>query len=58
MRRAAYVGMNASVFPGATIGERAIIGMGAVVLGDVPPGETWVGVPARPVFARSLAGTS
>jgi acetyltransferase-like isoleucine patch superfamily enzyme len=23
------------------------VGMGAVVLGDVPPGETWAGNPAR-----------
>lgn len=30
-----------------TIGERCIIGMGAVITKDVPAGETWVGNPAR-----------
>jgi len=30
-----------------TIGRGATIGLGAVVLKDVPPGETWVGNPAR-----------
>jgi serine acetyltransferase len=29
------------------IGAGAVIGMGSVVLSDVPDGQTWVGVPAR-----------
>jgi serine O-acetyltransferase len=32
-----------------TVGKGAMIGANAVVLGSVPPGETWVGMPARPV---------
>lgn len=44
---AAYIGMNASVRQGLHIAAEAIVGMGAVVLGDVPPGATWAGVPAR-----------
>jgi len=43
------LGMNAVVLPKVTIGEGARIGAGAVVTKDVPPGETWVGVPARPI---------
>lgn len=44
---AAYVGMNACVRQGISIGAHATVGMGAVVLRDVPPHETWAGVPAR-----------
>ncbi|MFF2053448.1 NeuD/PglB/VioB family sugar acetyltransferase [Leifsonia sp. NPDC058194] len=46
---AAYIGMNAGVRQGLTIGAGAVIGMGAAVLTDVPDGETWAGVPARPL---------
>ncbi|MEU0881548.1 NeuD/PglB/VioB family sugar acetyltransferase [Lentzea sp. NPDC005914] len=45
----AYIGQGALVREGLTIGAGALVGMGAVVLNDVPAGETWVGVPARPL---------
>lgn len=41
------IGMGANILPRVTIGEGARIGAGSVVKHDVPPGETWVGVPAR-----------
>lgn len=44
---ASYLGMNASVRQRVTVGATATVGMGAAVVRDVPPGETWVGVPAR-----------
>lgn len=44
---AAYLGMNCSVRQHGQIGADATVGMGAVVLGDVPAAQTWVGVPAR-----------
>jgi sugar O-acyltransferase (sialic acid O-acetyltransferase NeuD family) len=47
VREAAYVGMNASIRQGLTVGRAAIVGMGAVVLEDVPKEQTWAGVPAR-----------
>jgi len=45
----AYIGSGASIRESTTIGAGAMIAMGAVVLSDVPPGETWAGVPARPL---------
>jgi acyl-[acyl carrier protein]--UDP-N-acetylglucosamine O-acyltransferase len=41
------IGMNASILPHVTVGDGARIGAGSVVNRDVPPGETWVGSPAR-----------
>jgi sugar O-acyltransferase (sialic acid O-acetyltransferase NeuD family) len=43
----AYLGSGALVREGCHIGLGAVIGMGSVVLEDVPPEETWAGVPAR-----------
>jgi sugar O-acyltransferase (sialic acid O-acetyltransferase NeuD family) len=48
---AAYLGSGALVREGLTIGAGAVVGMGAVVLQDVPPHQTWAGVPARPLTA-------
>jgi UDP-perosamine 4-acetyltransferase len=48
----AHVGGGATVRQRVTIGAGAIVGAGAVVVADVPPGETVVGVPARPLVAR------
>jgi UDP-2-acetamido-3-amino-2,3-dideoxy-glucuronate N-acetyltransferase len=49
VRRGASIGANATVVCGATIGEYAFIGAGAVVRGEVPPYAVMVGVPARQV---------
>jgi sugar O-acyltransferase (sialic acid O-acetyltransferase NeuD family) len=43
----AYLGMNASVKERVIIGADAVVGMGSIVLRDVPERETWFGVPAR-----------
>ena len=42
-----WVGGNAIIMPGVTIGDRAIIGAGSVVTRDVPADATVVGNPAR-----------
>lgn len=47
VRRAATIGANTTVVCGTTIGERAFIGAGAVVVGDVPAHGLMVGTPAR-----------
>ena len=47
--RGASIGSGATILPNLTIGERAIVGAGAVVTRDVPAGATVVGVPARPI---------
>jgi acetyltransferase-like isoleucine patch superfamily enzyme len=47
VKRGARIGANSSIRAGVVIGEGARIGMGAVVLKDVPPSETWVGNPAH-----------
>lgn len=47
VRKGAAIGSGATLLCGITIGERAIIGAGAVVTKDVPAGATVVGNPAR-----------
>jgi sugar O-acyltransferase (sialic acid O-acetyltransferase NeuD family) len=55
----AYIGAGALVREYVTIGAGALVGMGAVVTRDVPPGEVWVGNPARRLDgARAGAGTT
>ncbi|HXD16111.1 MAG TPA: DapH/DapD/GlmU-related protein [Vicinamibacterales bacterium] len=47
IRRNAKIGANATLLPGVVIGEGALVGAGAVVVRDVPPGAVVVGNPAR-----------
>ena len=44
-----FVGYRAVILPGVTIGDRVIVGAGAVVTRDIPPNSVAVGVPARRV---------
>jgi len=44
---AVFVGAGARILGGIAVGDRATIGANAVVIADVPPGRTAVGVPAR-----------
>lgn len=48
-----WIGANVVVLRGVSIGDDAVIGAGAVVLDDVPPGGLAVGVPARTVRTGS-----
>lgn len=48
-----YVGAGALVREGVTVGAWSQLGMGSVVLRDVPAGQVWVGNPAR--FLRPVS---
>lgn len=50
--RGVFIGARALVLKGVTIGDRAVIGAGAVVTKDVPPRHTAVGNPARILPAK------
>ena len=45
-----FVGNNANILGDITIGEHSRVGAGSVVLRDVPPDSTVVGVPAHIVY--------
>lgn len=45
----AFLGVNAGVIPGRTIGDWTTVGAGGIVVRDLPPGVTAIGVPARPL---------
>jgi len=46
----AYIGSGAVIRQGLEIGAYATVGMGAVVTRDVPPGQTVIGNPAKPMI--------
>jgi acetyltransferase-like isoleucine patch superfamily enzyme len=50
--RNVWIGFDACVLPGVTVGEGSIVGARSVVLEDVPPYTVVAGNPARPI--RSL----
>lgn len=43
------IGAGVIILPGLTVGKGAIIGAGSVVTKNIPPGEKWVGTPAKEV---------
>ena len=47
VKRGASIGSGATLLCGITIGEKSIVGAGAVVTKDVPPGVIVAGNPAR-----------
>jgi len=53
VKRGASIGSNVTIMAGITIGERSLVGAGAVVTRDVPDYAIVVGVPARGYWRRS-----
>lgn len=47
VKKGASIGSGATILCGLTIGERALVGAGAVVTKDVPPDTVVAGVPAK-----------
>jgi sugar O-acyltransferase (sialic acid O-acetyltransferase NeuD family) len=45
--QAAYLGAGALIRENRAVGAFALVGMGAVVIDDVPDREVWAGIPAR-----------
>lgn len=47
IKKGASIGANVTFLPGIVIGEKAMVGAGAVVTKSIPREEVWVGNPAR-----------
>lgn len=50
VRDRVFIGNNANILGNITVGENSRVGAGSVVLTDVPPNSTVVGVPAHIVY--------
>ena len=51
-----WIGSHATILPGVTVGDGAIVAAGAVVTKDVPPGTVVGGVPAKVIKNSVTAG--
>jgi acetyltransferase-like isoleucine patch superfamily enzyme len=47
IKKGATIGANATILPGLTIGENAMVGAGSVVTKDIPPNAIVAGNPAK-----------
>lgn len=58
VKRNAWIGAGATILPGVTIGENAIVAAGALVNKDVAANTIVAGVPAKPVKSIELPDVS
>ncbi|WP_128774212.1 DapH/DapD/GlmU-related protein [Actinomyces oricola] len=54
--RGVWIGAGASIMPGVTVGDDAVIAGGAVVTKDVPAHAVVAGVPARVIREKDVGG--
>jgi acetyltransferase-like isoleucine patch superfamily enzyme len=47
--RNVWIGANALILAGVSVGDHAVIGAGSLVNRDIPDGEIWAGIPARKI---------
>jgi acetyltransferase-like isoleucine patch superfamily enzyme len=52
IKKGASIGANVTILGNVVIGEDAMVGAGSLVTKDIPPGELWIGSPAK--FIRKL----
>jgi acetyltransferase-like isoleucine patch superfamily enzyme len=48
----ALVGSNASIHQGKSVGDNATVGANSLVVRSVAPGQSVMGIPARPFFTN------
>ena len=58
IRRGAWLAAGSMVAPGVTVGEHAVLGMGAVARGDLEPYGVYQGNPAERVSTRRIRDKS
>jgi len=56
--RDVFIGTNALILKGVSIGERCVIGAGSVVTCNIPPDEIWAGNPSQCVRASGAKNVS
>jgi acetyltransferase-like isoleucine patch superfamily enzyme len=58
LARGCWIGANAIILPGVTVGENAVVGAGSIVTRDVPARTLVAGSPARVIRAIGNSSTS
>ena len=56
IKKNAWIGANATILPGVTVGENSIVAAGAVVSKDVPDNTIVGGIPAK--FIKNISNES